>query len=374
MNKKYITSERKFGVEIEAVIPYNAYTEYNGQAIPDLAIHSDGSIDAPYNYKGVEFVTPPISGEAGREYLKNLCELAKKSNAKINHTCGLHVHIDTPEVFLKEKSEKRFIYDRYASICRQIKSINPIMEKFSPYGGWAPDLPNELKKKYNNFKSNAYLNLDALRFFLNEQANEVGQALDSGDLTRFERSDRDIATRIKALWTFYIIFEPVFLSFVPRSRYNNRYCKPVRNAVALDEIASANDLAALEAVHYKLNDEYLLDKAKDDHYHATRYQGLNLHSMFANGHLEIRWHSGTTNFTKIAEWVNLHLVIVDTFLKEENTYPTHQHLMNLFEFNLPALTESFFNIINLSKSSKRYLMARQELFAFEKVGDEDIKT
>ena len=50
---------------------------------------------------------------------------------------------------------------------------------------------------------------------------------------------------------------------------------------------------------------------KGHKYNDKRYYGLNLHSYFFRRTLEVRYHSATFNYDKIANWIWFHLFVVD---------------------------------------------------------------
>lgn len=131
-----------------------------------------------------------------------------------------------------------------------------------------------------------------------------------------------------------LLIEDELFTFLPKSRRNNRYCrklKPLSLKVALD---NSKENVELEANYNKLfkyisygkvnnpNFEYNKNKqhpmgAKCGYNHDTpRYCWLNyVPAMFntrGNGSysLEIRNHSGTTNFIKIRNWILLFMAIV----------------------------------------------------------------
>ncbi len=99
-----------FGVEIECVVPSAALRSRNihiagyhsgggdSSALPQgWRATQDGSIRTPsFDWVAVEFVSPILSGAAGLESLKAMTELLRAMGAKVNTSCGLHVHIGTP--------------------------------------------------------------------------------------------------------------------------------------------------------------------------------------------------------------------------------------------------------------------------------------
>lgn len=175
---------------------------------------------------------------------------------------------------------------------------------------------------------------------------------------------------LKALWAFYIGFEDVLLSFLPPSRRGNQYCRLVKNAFHLSEIEQAETLEKLEQVWYRAKQRQAIKSRKSDKYDSSRYFGVNLHSLFANGHLEIRYHSGTLNAEKILYWVRLHQAIMDKagglwgYAMKAQATP-----------NLADKTKLFFEALELGESAQKYLLERQKTFtSIAKDNDETVLT
>jgi len=100
---------RKFGIEIEA---YNVdmYTlraalnaagivcdieNYNHQTRPHWKIVSDMSIRGNQAF---ELVSPILQGDNGLMQVEIVCEVLKRLDAKVNTSCGMHVHIDARDI------------------------------------------------------------------------------------------------------------------------------------------------------------------------------------------------------------------------------------------------------------------------------------
>jgi hypothetical protein len=91
---------RRFGVEIEffgisrdrarqaisaAGIDLSSGYGHNSSA---WNLKSDGSVTG----SGLELVSPPLSGEAGLEQVKTVLRALRQAGARVDRTCGLHVH------------------------------------------------------------------------------------------------------------------------------------------------------------------------------------------------------------------------------------------------------------------------------------------
>ena len=100
---------RKFGIEIEA---YNvdktalaralnaagilcAVEGYNHQTRGHWKIVSDGSLQG---YNTFELVSPILEGDNGLMQVEIVCQVLKRLDAKVNTSCGLHVHIDARDI------------------------------------------------------------------------------------------------------------------------------------------------------------------------------------------------------------------------------------------------------------------------------------
>jgi len=103
---------------------------------------------------------------------------------------------------------------------------------------------------------------------------------------------------------FTKLIEPYIYNMVPSSRYEGRWSKPVSQ--------SMNDFAYIEGRDSFIDFWYDNGSFTYDKYNSKRYHGLNLHSHFqANQGTEIRYHSGTMNYSKIKHWIILWTNIID---------------------------------------------------------------
>lgn len=103
-----VAQTQTFGVEIECMLPRGVHhrdlerrlIEAGIQARAEHLNHttgrfwkltSDGSL-GDYS-RGVEVVSPALSGEEGFEQLRTVCRVLTEMGAKVNRRCGLHVHV-----------------------------------------------------------------------------------------------------------------------------------------------------------------------------------------------------------------------------------------------------------------------------------------
>lgn len=94
-----------FGVEIECFVNKGAIRtaaqttrldyEYEGYNHRDGHAYFKFTTDASVRGMAdpIECVSPVLKGTQGMAKLKKACKTLNKANAKVNHTCGLHVHI-----------------------------------------------------------------------------------------------------------------------------------------------------------------------------------------------------------------------------------------------------------------------------------------
>ena len=118
----------------------------------------------------------------------------------------------------------------------------------------------------------------------------------------------------KNLALTYKNIEMVIDAFMPNSRRNNTYCKGLRH-ITEREILSANSLTDLRRA-----------------FNNDRYHKLNLESYSRHNTVEFRQHSGTTNFTKMENWIRF---IANMITFAEQTMVTNGTTL----VNLPFLTD-----------------------------------
>lgn len=277
-----ILSARGWSTEIECYTTNRKeLAESFSKLDPSFGINRDGSLrdagkstnDGRVLQEGIEITTPILKGTIGEKYLIDLCgALNKNDNARVNLTCGTHIHIDMSD-------------------CK------------------------------SNFIA------------------------------------------VQKLFAFHWLYETVLMSFLPSTRRANQYCQSVKNGYSIKSIAAASSYDALISVWYK--NKHVESRFNKKH---TRYHGINLHSMFSEGHMEVRYHSGTTNPKKILHWAALHTRIVDlcagitgnmpdiAILIQEGMTPLGRSR------SLSRLTSQFFDLLDLKEETKTYFMNRQKKF------------
>lgn len=123
----FTTFNRKFGIEIEAhgVNPVqlaaalrNAGIEcrtegYNHNARNHWKTVSDGSVQGTDAF---ELVSPILEGLEGLEQVKTVCRVLSQLRAKINKTCGLHIHFDASGFGIDQLKNTVINYAHYEGI------------------------------------------------------------------------------------------------------------------------------------------------------------------------------------------------------------------------------------------------------------------
>lgn len=110
MKLNQFDQDRTFGVEIEAfgVDRYTLAQALNNAGVPCVVesynhttrnhwkVVTDASVFDNYgrSANSFELVSPPLKGADGLEQVKRVCEILGRLGAKVNKTCGLHIHHD----------------------------------------------------------------------------------------------------------------------------------------------------------------------------------------------------------------------------------------------------------------------------------------
>lgn len=88
------------------------YEGYNHITRPIWKIVTDGSVRNSKHRCGFELVSPPLKGIEGLEALKKAIEVLNANGAKVNRSCGLHVHHDAGRWGVKEFKNAYRLYSR----------------------------------------------------------------------------------------------------------------------------------------------------------------------------------------------------------------------------------------------------------------------
>lgn len=115
----------KFGIELEinvpnkgefidelreAGIPVNTSCDTHSVVRDAWKVVYDSSISSNYGWDGCELVSPPSTDF---EQIKTVCEIMKKVRAKVNSSCGFHVHHEIKELKRKQIMRIYNFYNKY---------------------------------------------------------------------------------------------------------------------------------------------------------------------------------------------------------------------------------------------------------------------
>lgn len=93
-----------------AVEGYNHNTETYWKIVPDSSIRNfQGTNDERYC---MEVVSPPLQGREGLEELRKVADILRELGAKVNKTCGLHVHHDIRDYDLEDFKSLFILYTK----------------------------------------------------------------------------------------------------------------------------------------------------------------------------------------------------------------------------------------------------------------------
>lgn len=175
---------------------------------------------------------------------------------------------------------------------------------------------------------------------------------------------------IKTILLFYLTFEPVIFSYLPMSRRDNNYCKPLSEFYHEKEIVSIANKETLEALWYREPRKEHREYRKGQKYDDTRYAGINFHSLFSHDNIEIRYHSGTIDHTKMAMWIKLHVAIIDRITSgyiEPARFRPVKYLIDV-----ESKQKEMFALLELPKKVEAYFIDRQSKFGVINSKNKDI--
>jgi Putative amidoligase enzyme len=157
---------KRFGIEIEAygidrsrvaqalrTAGINCQAEgYNHDTRTAWKVVTDGSLSGDRTF---ELVSPILEGEDGLQQLRTVSTVLTRLGAKINKTCGLHVHFDAVNMDL---TNWKNLIKNYANLESTIDSMMPQSRR-----GQTNTYCKSLKINDLNAKIDAARNLDAVR-------------------------------------------------------------------------------------------------------------------------------------------------------------------------------------------------------------------
>lgn len=148
-------NSRTFGVEIEffGVTREKVSQILNGRGLENYIqsynhedsrtawkLTTDGSVTGDgcsngYISSGNEIVSPILKGEDGFRQLAVVCEALKEAGAKVDKTCGLHVHLEASDMSLMDWKNTICLYNNFQSTIAEFlpssRSSNTYCKAFS---------------------------------------------------------------------------------------------------------------------------------------------------------------------------------------------------------------------------------------------------
>lgn len=282
-----IKTKRIFSAEIECCYPGISSLERVAENSPgELGIATDGSLSG----RGIEFITPKLSGKKGEDFIKDLCKSLNTNDFKVNKTCGLHIHLNGGKKLLR--------------------------------------------------------------------ARQIVKGTESPEI-------------LKNIFLFFYHFDEVLMSFMPKSRRENRYCYSLKsmysgNPYIIDWVMKCKTLNYFECLWYKESRKSEIKLKKSRKYDSSRYAGVNFHSLLSNNHIEIRFHSGTTDSTKILNWIELNCNILDRITANKVDM---SKVINL-NTSISDKTKLFFKLIKPTKELQAFYLQRQNKFLSDREDNE----
>lgn len=210
-----------------------------------------------------------------------------------------------------------------------------------------------MKKSFTVYEGNGlHIHLDGGNDFLSKDPKQA-------------HGENNKLNNLAQLFMLYTAFEDVIQSFVAPSRRMKNWCQPLRDRFSYDTLRHVICQYDLEKLWYAPHErdaahqEYSVREGKSSRKNGHRL-GINFSSLFAENHLEIRYHSGTIVARKILEWVNLHQTILD---QAPFYNPSNYNMMEpYYATSLKEKTKMFFDLLDLRLSSRKYWLARQDKF------------
>lgn len=140
------------------------------------------------------------------------------------------------------------------------------------------------------------------------------------------------------LFTTFFAIEDILYAMQPESRQNNKYCKWLRDGYNFFSFYGKDYIKDFDFKYYKKDKKRLPRKELNKNIKNRKYTngeradshhyGVNMHSIFYRGTLEIRMHAGSLNPVKITRWCDLMQRIV-SWIDKKYKYKTVLKLLQM---------------------------------------------
>jgi hypothetical protein len=320
---KMTTKDRTYGVEIECVVPYGNKDKFIEELPSHCGVAYDASINAEAGTFGAEIQTPVLSGEKGENLLKKLCDHLNNCEARVNTSCGLHVHFGA-EDFSPAPTVKQISYLEYIWCRDKFHPIELLAEEVDPFcQNYLRHIPLFVNREETDdgkyiFKLGQRAKTLMKMEWGTDTANQVQESIEKS--TVIVKTQGKIKA-LKRLLYFYSVFDRAFIAMLPPSRQNgNQYCVPFGNIMSPREIETLKTADDLDMSWFREKDKEIINSRKGSRYDDSRYTGFNILPLFKkNKTIEIRYHGGTIDYDKIIAWVSLHQKIFNLISKDKIT-------------------------------------------------------
>jgi hypothetical protein len=335
----------------------------------------DASINAEAGTFGAEIQTPVLSGEKGENLLKKLCDHLNNCEARVNTSCGLHVHFGA-EDFSPAPTVKQISYLEYIWCRDKFHPIELLAEEVDPFcQNYLRHIPLFVNREETDdgkyiFKLGQRAKTLMKMEWGTDTANQVQESIEKS--TVIVKTQGKIKA-LKRLLYFYSVFDRAFIAMLPPSRQNgNQYCVPFGNIMSPREIETLKTADDLDMSWFREKDKEIINSRKGSRYDDSRYTGFNILPLFKkNKTIEIRYHGGTIDYDKIIAWVSLHQKIFNLISKDKITLGKTKERANKF-----FLKDKLIDLVELSRPSeklKKYVEDRVSKFTGIKLSEEGIK-
>lgn len=148
---------------------------------------------------------------------------------------------------------------------------------------------------------------------------------------------------------WYLNFEDVLFCMVPSQRRNNKFCCSIRRKYVP---AQFTELKSNDS--FKRFTEDRKKSAVSDRWHTNgaKFNGVNFGYHFHEGHIEVRYHSGTIESKKILEWIQVHMSILEMALTKSPDMGDVEGL------TVAQKCVYLLRVLGLSESSREYWRKR----------------
>lgn len=128
------------------------------------------------------------------------------------------------------------------------------------------------------------------------------------------KEDNTTVEKLKNVLLTYVVFNDVISGMVPNSRKeNNSYCRRVSDTYSVEEILAVKTVEDFQKLWYLTDSISEVRDFQREHYNNSRYQDVNLHSIWNRTNtIEIRSHKSTLEPKLILNWIKFHQLIVDS--------------------------------------------------------------